>query len=389
MQDLESETTRAHLPCIAAIDVGTNSCRLLVGTVSIVSLYRNFFKLKHMGDHPMRIVDAYSRIVGLGEGVKQTGLLSQEAMDRTLETLTICRERMDLHHVGRMRAVATEACRQAKNADILVQRILEETGIHLEVIPPEEEARLVLWGCMHSMSGPYEYGFMIDIGGGSTEIIWLKINQQQTNKKAAMTIVDSISLPFGVVTLRDTYEHGGAKPEIYQATRDEICQRIQAFIRKNGIRRHLNANEVQVVASSGTVTTLASLVLKAPRYERHLIDGKDFSLEDLRHVTRQLIAHRGGKGGSAPAKTPAGIGDDVMKVLLLYPDYDDPARMGLLVAGSVILDAILAIVRPVALRVADRGAREGILRQLAESYRESEDASSSVCPYTVLNKEWE
>lgn len=189
--EAEFAATRAHYPSIAAIDVGTNSCRILIARVNVVNLHRNYFKLRNTNERQMRIIDSYSRIVGLGEGIKHTGVLSRSAIERTMEALTICREKLSLHRVERMRAVATEACRQAQNAEELIERARREAGIRLEVIEPEEEAQLVLMGCMKVMSEQYPYGIMLDIGGGSTELIWLRIQQHKVTKKLTMSILDS------------------------------------------------------------------------------------------------------------------------------------------------------------------------------------------------------
>lgn len=391
-RDSEFATTRAHTPYVAAIDAGTNSCRILVGAVNIVNIYRNYFKLRSLDDRQVRIVDSYSRIVGLGEGLTQTGRLSKEGMDRTLEALSVCRERLSLHRVERMRAVATEACRQAENADELVERALRETGIRLEVISPPEEAQLVLKGCMRVMSNEHAYGVMLDIGGGSTEIIWVKSQNIRNIPKPTQTIMDSISLPYGVVTLRDMYEHGGGKAA-YDRAQQDIGDRIHSFMAKNNISPAVVRKHAQVIASSGSVSTLASLVLGTPRYERRLIDGNDFLAKDLQRVGTDLIERY------LEQKVPlVSAEEDVTQEFLSQRMADlslaqalsstDPllhARIGLLAAGSIILNAVLSALDPVSIRIADRGVREGLLNQLAESYKDQQTGGDGEPPtYTTL-----
>lgn len=390
----EYTTTRAHFPCIAAIDVGTNSCRILVASINLINLHRNYFKLRNTNEKQMRIIDSYSRIVGLGEGLKQTGVLSLGAIERTLEALTVCREKLSVHRVERMRAVATEACRQAQNADELVERALRETGIRLEIIEPEEEAQLVLKGCMKVMSDQYPYGIMLDIGGGSTELIWLRIHQHKVTKKLTMSILDSTSLPYGVVTLRDTCEHGDHDEKIFQMAQEDIYARTQAFMAKNKIFAHMKKNEVQIVSSSGSVTTLASLVLGLSKYDRKLVDGQDFRTEDLRREGTRLINRYLMRAGDQLIPEDDSIiqeflgqrmADMSMTPFLRPTDPLMSSRMGLLASGSVILDALLEILAPDVLRIADRGVREGLLHQLTESYHDISNApQSSSVPYTAL-----
>ncbi len=373
--------TRAHYPSIAAIDVGTNSCRILVARVNVVNLHRNYFKLRNTNERQMRIIDSYSRIVGLGEGIKHTGVLSRSAIERTMEALTICREKLSLHRVERMRAVATEACRQAQNAEELIERARREAGIRLEVIEPEEEAQLVLMGCMKVMSEQYPYGIMLDIGGGSTELIWLRIQQHKVTKKLTMSILDSTSLPYGVVTLRDSCEHGESEEKIFQAAREDIYARTRAFVTKNNIDVLRRRHEVQIVSSSGSVTTLASLVLGLSKYDRKLIDGQDFQTKDLRHQGSRLI-ERYLKRDSEPLLPEDAIIQEFLGQRMAdmsvtpFLHHTDPlmsSRIGLLASGSLILDAILEVLSPEFLRIADRGVREGILHQLAESYHDLSD----------------
>ncbi|MDR0631354.1 MAG: hypothetical protein LBF66_02160 [Holosporales bacterium] len=229
-KDLLSYNTNAHAPNIAAIDLGTNSCRILVAAVDIPSLHKNYFRRKNAPDHSTRVVDSFARVVGLGEGIKQTGQLSKGAIDRTLDVLEICHNKIKYYNVSRVKAVATEACRQARNASVLIEKARALTGIGLEIVTPQEEAQLVLKGCMGVMSDDKPYGILIDIGGGSTEIIWLRLNKGKSITRGGCTVVDSMSLPYGVVTLRDTYVHDEYNAQTYDLAQQSISQSVSFFL---------------------------------------------------------------------------------------------------------------------------------------------------------------
>jgi exopolyphosphatase/guanosine-5'-triphosphate,3'-diphosphate pyrophosphatase len=229
-KDLVSYNMNACSPNVAAVDLGTNSCRLLIASVDIPSLYKNYFKRGGSSDQPTRIIDSFARVVGLGEGIKQTGLLSKGAIDRTLDTLEICRDKINFYNVSRVKAVATEACRQARNAAVLIEKARALTGIALEIVTPQEEAQLVLKGCMGVMSENDPYGILVDIGGGSTEIIWLRISKNKNVSRGGFTVVDSMSLPYGVVTLRDTYVHNDYEAQTYDLAQQSISQSVSFFL---------------------------------------------------------------------------------------------------------------------------------------------------------------
>lgn len=375
--DLVFYNTKAHYPSIAAIDLGTNSCRILVATVNIINLHRNFFKLRCTNDRQMKIVDSFACVVGLGEGLKQTGLLSKNAIDRTLEALDVCRQKLEIHHVCYMRAVATEACRQASNANILLEKSKNEIGIELEIITPQEEAQLVLNGCMGVMCDSYSYGITLDIGGGSTEVIWLRIRKNKIPNKPTISVIDSMSLPYGVVTLRDTYTHDDYNSQTYITAQQAISQAVSFFMSKNRIKEHLKKNEVQIVASSGTVTTLASLVLGLKSYDRKAIDGQDFKSSDLQRIGNNLLSRYLNRCSNVVTQREqeflAHRMCDVSSELA--SQSSDPfmySRVGLLAAGTVILNAIIDVFGQHNLRIADRGVREGILHGLSDLLRENQ-----------------
>jgi exopolyphosphatase/guanosine-5'-triphosphate,3'-diphosphate pyrophosphatase len=378
--NLVAYNTRAHSPNVAAIDLGTNSCRILIASINIPNLHRNCFKRKGAIDNRIKVIDSFARVVGLGEGIKQTGQLSKNAIDRTIDTLEICNHKIKFHNVLRLRAVATEACRQARNADTLIERTKVLTGICLEIVSPQEEAQLVLKGCMGVMSEDDPYGIVIDIGGGSTEVIWLRIGRGKNPTKSSMSktafaVLDSMSLPYGVVTLKDTYVHDGYDAQTYDMAQQAITQDVSFFFIKNRIFDHIKKNEVQIVASSGTVTTLASLVLGLPSYDRRLIDGREFNSADLQRVGNNLKTRYMSKCSFdtiAPNELSFllhRIGDVTADSQQKDSEQLMLARVGLLAAGTTIFNAILSVIGNHPLRIADRGVREGIIHELADALK--------------------
>ncbi|GHS94206.1 exopolyphosphatase [Alphaproteobacteria bacterium] len=371
--DLVVQTTYAYYPNIAAIDLGTNSCRILIATVSVPHLFRNFFKMRLGKEPPMRIIDSFARVVGLGEGLKQTGVLSKVSIERTLESLEICKKKMETHAVSKVRAVATEACRQADNTEVLLERVKNELGLVLNVISPQEEAQLVLKGCMGVLSERYPYAILLDIGGGSTEFIWLRLWKSKTPGQPHMSVIDSMSLPYGVVTLKDSYVQG-QQAQTFVAAQTAISESVHFFMLKNGIQTHLNKNNVQIVTSSGTVTTLAFLVLGLDAYDRSRIDGFDFYSKDLQRMGNNILSQYLNKCSSSLLKTQQNIlSSRVMPNVTDFQTISESTfhvRTGMLAAGTVILNAILERIGPHNLRIADRGVREGLLYDLIEEVRE-------------------
>lgn len=310
-------------PLLAVLDLGTNNCRLLIGAPAA----RGGF----------RVVDSFSRIVRLGEGVTQTGRLSDAALDRTIAALRICADRIAKHKVRHMRVIATQAARLASNADVLVARARDEAGLRLEVISADEEADLAAAGCAPLIGRKYKGALVFDIGGGSTEIIWLAKSPTGPQKKLAA------SVPLGVVSLAESYGAAAASREGFERMREDLrarfapyAERMEGFdIRKN----HL-------LGTSGTVTTLAAIALKLPRYNRSRVDG---SWHETRH-TLNVVDRLAGMD----AKALAGIGSIGLE------------RADLMLPGCAIFAAICALWPSPVLRVADRGLREGMLRQLSQ-----------------------
>jgi exopolyphosphatase/guanosine-5'-triphosphate,3'-diphosphate pyrophosphatase len=321
--------TTAHRipPQYAALDLGTNNCRLLVARPA---------------GPGFRVVDAFSRIIRLGEGLTATGVLSEGAMARALDALRICAGKIASRGVAAGRYVATEACRQAANCEAFLARVREEIGLEIEIISSTEEARLVVAGCAPLLNPRIPYAIVFDIGGGSTEIVWLRLRGQCDRRQPE--ILGSVSLPFGVVTLTDRFGGAEVSPATYCAMVAETIAALAPFERDSDIRRHVRTGRVQMLGSSGTVTTLAGIHMALPRYTRALVDGSVLTFEQISIVS----AHLAGLDLAGRAANPC-VGRE---------------RADLVLSGCAILDAICATWSVGRLRVADRGVREGILFDL-------------------------
>ena len=322
-------TAPRFAPQYAALDLGTNNCRLLVA---------------RPGGSGFRVVDAFSRIVRLGEGLAASGVLSEDAMARALDALKICADKIAGRRVAAGRYVATEACRRAANCEAFLARARQEIGIEIEIISSTEEARLVVAGCAPLLNPRIPYAIVFDIGGGSTEIVWLRL--WGGGNRGRPEILGSMSLPFGVVTLTDRFGGTEVSPATYRAMVAEAMAALAPFERTNDIQRHVRTGRVQMLGSSGTVTTLAGIHLALPRYTRALVDGSVLTFEQISVVS----AHLAGLDLAGRAANPC-IGRE---------------RADLVLSGCAILDAICATWPVGRLRVADRGVREGILFDLMQ-----------------------
>jgi exopolyphosphatase / guanosine-5'-triphosphate,3'-diphosphate pyrophosphatase len=319
---------RPAQPSYAALDLGTNNCRLLIA---------------RRAGGGFRVVDAFSRIVRLGEGLGASGALSEAAMARTLEALRVCAGKIDQREVVGGRYVATEACRRAANCAIFLERVRDELNIDLEIISTAEEARLVVTGCAPLLHPRIPYAVVFDIGGGSTEIVWVR-QVGPRDRRPGLTILGSVSLPFGVVTFTERFGGIEVSPSAYRAMVAEAEAALAPFEQAHGIRRKVRAREVQMLGSSGTVTTLAGVNLALPRYIRALVDGSTLTFDQIELVSRHLA----GLDIDGRAASPC-VGRE---------------RADLVLSGCAILDAICATWPVGRLRVADRGVREGILFDL-------------------------
>jgi exopolyphosphatase/guanosine-5'-triphosphate,3'-diphosphate pyrophosphatase len=314
-------------PCVstlAALDLGTNNCRLLVA--------------RPRGDE-FTIVDSFSRIVRLGEGVASSGRLSERAMARTIAALRVCARIMQRRRVGPARCVATEACRRAVNGADFLARVRRATGIDLEILPNEQEARLALLGCLPLIDPAADHVLLVDIGGGSTELLWLERGADGVGGRLRC----ATSLPVGVVALS---EANAPEPDAvdYEAMVRHVQTLLGPVESAHGLRGAFSGARVQLLGTSGTVTTLAAVLLDLPRYDRRRIDGLTLDIGAIAAVSERLRTMDNRSRASHPC---IGAG-----------------RADLVVAGCAILEAILRSWPADSLRVADRGLREGILHGL-------------------------
>jgi len=317
-------------PLYAALDLGTNNCRLLIA------------EAQESGFH---VVDAFSRIVRLGEGLSRTGRLSEAAMRRALDALYVCREKVRARDVHRARFIATEACRQAENGAEFLERVRREVGLRLEIVDRETEARLAVSGCA-SLVDPAASGVLIfDIGGGSSELIWLDFSRRRHGAMATSRFVECwTSLPFGVVTLAERFGGVHVDRTVFKAMVEEVGRHIQAFEGGARISAGLARGGVHLLGTSGTVTTLAGLHLGLKRYDRRRVDGLWLEAECIGGLVDRLLDMSFEERVASPC-----IGAD---------------RADLVLAGCAILEAIRQAWPCPRLRVADRGLREGILATL-------------------------
>ncbi|MBC7833087.1 MAG: Ppx/GppA family phosphatase, partial [Hyphomicrobium sp.] len=320
-----------------ALDLGTNNCRLLLARPS----RRGF-----------RVVDAFSRIIRLGEGVSQTGRLSEPAMARTLDALKVCAAKLGRAKVRRSRLVATEACRVAENGGEFLARVRDRLGLEIEILTPEVEARLAVSGSAALIDASCDCVLVFDIGGGSSELILLDLtrrNRQRDRRFAGRLdaqhcMVAWTSLPIGVVTLAERFGGRHVTPADFEAMVAETQQRLQAFEAQNKVSERLAGRRMHMLGTSGTVTTVAGIQLGLTRYDRNRVDGCWLTVDEVRKVTGDLLGRTYEQRIAEPC-----IGRD---------------RADLVLAGCAILEAILRMWPCERLRVADRGLREGILTTL-------------------------
>ena len=318
-------------PLYAALDLGTNNCRLLIAQPTRPGQFR--------------VVDAFSRIVRLGEGLGASGRLSQDAMDRSIEALKVCAAKLKTREIRKTRLIATEAARAAENGEAFLERVFAETGLELEIINRETEARLAVSGCSSLVGRETKSVVLFDIGGGSSEIAVIKIGENRSSR-LANHITHWTSLPVGVVTLSE--RHGGqdVSPASFEAMVVEVqgmlsnfdCPAIQTLENPG------DENGFHLIGTSGTVTTLAGVHLDLPRYDRRKVDGLWLSDDEVSAMQARLLSW----DFTARAANPC-IGPD---------------RADLVLAGCAILEAIRRRWPSERMRVADRGLREGLLTDM-------------------------
>lgn len=321
-----------------ALDLGTNNCRLLLAKPS----RRGF-----------RVIDAFSRIIRLGEGVGQSGELSQAAMDRTIDALKVCASKIRRNDVHRARLVATEACRVARNGSDFLERAREETGLNIEILTRHMEASLAVSGCATLIDGRADLVLVFDIGGGSSELIWLDLTRRtpeagrrpMVERAEAQGCMDAwTSLPVGVVTLAEQFGGQNVTPDMFEDMVDFVTEMLAPFEAEHRYQEKLVGRSAHLLGTSGTVTTVAGIQLGLPRYDRSRVDGTWMKVSEAHDVTYSLL----NRSYEARIAEPC-IGRD---------------RADLVLAGCAILEALIRMWPCERLRVADRGLREGILSNL-------------------------
>jgi len=337
----------------AALDLGTNACRLLIAQPK---------------GSQFHVVDSFSKSVQLGRGLEKHGSLSRASIDRTIAALNVCRRKIKHHKVRHMRLVATEACRRASNGDAFMRRITRETGLTLEIIRPEEEARLAVISCAPLVSQHTRQLLVVDIGGGSTELVWIDLSsvapleraraimrlRSGLGKNATGTpfpgakVVDWISVPLGVATLKDQFDdvkEESARFALMSCHFEELmCDFLPYQLACGGSCGANNApprKDFQIIGTSGTVTTVAATHLGLRRYDRNKVDGLRMTSAQIDAVIRQYLA----LGPEGRRRDPR-IGRD---------------RQALILSGVAILQTLMRIWPTDRLSVADRGLREGLL----------------------------
>ncbi len=335
--------TRKHRgPVYAALDLGTNNCRLLIARPH---------------DHSFRVLDGYTRIVRLGEGVSVTGRLSDAAMERTMDALRQCRNKLREHQPVHMRLIATEACRTAQNGEAFLSRVKNELGIELEIVDRRTEAELAVTGCADLIETTTAGALMFDIGGGSSELAWLDFRGGRPKAQGRMSasIRSWQSLPVGVVSIAEKFGGVNVTPAVFEAMVSHVSEHLRQFRGREKLRQMIANHPVHLIGTSGTVTTLAGLHLGLERYERQKVDGLWMNRAQVDETMKILLGMSFDRRVAHPC-----IGRD---------------RADLVLPGCAIFEAIRREWPTERVRVADRGLREGILISLMDADRAKSRAS--------------
>ncbi len=333
--------SRADTELFAALDLGTNSCRMLIAAPE---------------GGQFRVVDAFAKCVRLGSGLERTGYLSRGAISRTLSALAICADKLRRHNVQNVRLVATEACRRARNGERFLATAARETGLRLEVIRPDEEARLAVISCAPLVAPNSEQVLVFDIGGGSTELVWIDLSEVEPAQRAqaivnlrmqgdtpgGARIVDFISVPLGVATLHEHYADvadDGARFALMAWLFEEQITGFKPYL--EDLASGTGRSKFQMIGTSGTVTTVGAAHLGLRRYDRRKVDGMHLSTRAIDDVIARFL-----RLGPDGRRNDIGLGRD---------------RSELIMSGVAILQTLLRIWPTDSMRVADRGLREGML----------------------------
>jgi len=327
---------RARGPLYAALDLGTNNCRLLIAR-------------PHEGG--IRVMDGFTRIVRLGEGLTLTGRLSDHAMDRTMDALRQCRNKLREHQPARMRLIATEACRAASNGQEFIGRVESELGLALEIVDRRTEAELAVTGCADLIEREAAGALMFDIGGGSSELAWLDFRGGRPKSQGRMpaSIRSWQSLPVGVVSIAERFGGVDVTRDSFEAMVAYVANHLRQFRGREKLRQMIAEHPVHLIGTSGTVTTLAGLHLGLERYERQKVDGLWMRSGEVDQTMKALLGMSFERRVSHPC-----IGKD---------------RADLVLPGCAIFEAIRREWPTDRVRVADRGLREGLLISMMDADR--------------------
>ena len=332
---LGNKSPKKDHPLYAAIDLGTNNCRLLIARPV---------------DGGFKVIDSYSKVVRLGVGLESTGLLSKESINNAVDALYVCAKKIKTHRVKRWRCVATEACRKALNGKYFLDRVKKETGLSLEIISPRVESRLAVMGCINLIDTTKNVALVVDIGGGSTELSWVDVRRLKDENLSTKIYRPPISawasLPIGVVTLSERIPELNDRALWYENMKTVVRDEINKSNCKNRFVNIFNEGKGHIIGTSGTITSLAGIHLKLPYYQRDKVDGLWLRTSDAIKVSRYMSS----LSPLERAKEPC-IGEE---------------RAKLLVAGCAITDVICEIWPSKIIRVADRGLREGMLMGLMQ-----------------------
>ena len=331
---------------LGAIDIGTNSCRLLISRVQINPQRRSHLRI-YNAPIQWKSIDSLCRIVKLGENLTKTGRLDPQSIQRTIEALQLCYKKICYYRVSHLKVVATEACRKAINAHDLQAAVQQKCNMSIDIISGTQEAEYALLGCSELLNWRKSYALVFDIGVGSTEVIWVKINPEFKHNYLLndfYEIIDSISLPYGVVTVNDTLEGYTSKENIFEHVYQKVYKDMKAFAFRNNMHEIYNNTEggIQMLGSSGTVTAFATLFLGLETYDRRKIDGLKVPTATIKDICSQLSNYNE---------------DHLIKLNI-------DKKNDLMNVGAGILKGILDALPGEELTVADRGVREGIIIDL-------------------------
>ncbi|HHI89093.1 MAG TPA: Ppx/GppA family phosphatase [Hellea balneolensis] len=324
---------RARPQYYGAVDLGTNNCRLLIARSQ---------------KDGFRIVDSFSRVVRLGAGLASTGRLSEQSQDAAVEAIGICAQKMKDKGVRRWRCIATQACRAAENGEAFLARVKQETGLSFETISPRVEARLSVMGCLNIIDTSKDVVLVVDIGGGSTELSWVDARKmRETPPEQHLRrppIAAWASLPVGVVNLSEMHPETPGDPDWFEKMKARVREEIVRQNRDTQFTKVFQAGRGHIIGTSGTVTSLASVLMGLTHYQRHKIDGIWVDGQAMMETSRQL-----GEMSLAERQMLPCIGED---------------RATMILAGCAILEVIYELWPSKTIRVADRGLREGMLMGL-------------------------